>query len=138
MIDANIASQLEKIFRQFPEIIGAYLFGSFLEKKEQARDVDLALLVRPGENHVDLYMDLYPRLAELFAPLEVDIVFLDSASLPVRFEVISTGETIYCSDYQQLTDFECITSRDYMDFRYHLEMARQELYDRLRKGASFV
>ncbi|HHY99173.1 MAG TPA: hypothetical protein GX509_10590 [Firmicutes bacterium] len=72
MIDANIASQLEKIFRQFPEIIGAYLFGSFLEKKEQARDVDLALLVRPGENHVDLYMDLYPRLAEFFAPLESD------------------------------------------------------------------
>ncbi|KFD42449.1 hypothetical protein DK28_0205370 [Peptococcaceae bacterium SCADC1_2_3] len=130
---------LQKIFSQFQEIIAVYLFGSYLEKKEQARDVDLAILLKkPVKSVVPFYMKLYPLLAEVFAPLEVDLLFLNSISLPICFEVISTGATLYCSDEDARTDFEYIISGRHMDFKYHLEKARQELYELLKEEAPFV
>lgn len=56
------------------------------------------MLREPVKGMVDMYMELYPGLAELFAPLDVDLVFLNSASLPVRFEAVSRGRLVYCSD----------------------------------------
>lgn len=73
--------------KTFPEIVAVYLFGSALERPEQARDGNLAVFVRPpGKDLVSLYLALYLRLAEIFTPLEV--LFLNSASLPVCFEAI--------------------------------------------------
>lgn len=83
-------------------------------------------------------MDLYPRLAEIFAPLEVDLMFLNSASLPVCFEAIATGAVIYCTNDDRRTDFEYEISGKYMDFKYHLEMARRELYEAIKEGGDFI
>lgn len=35
---------LAEIFASYPGIIAVYLFGSYLQKKENARDIDLAVL----------------------------------------------------------------------------------------------
>lgn len=139
MIEKNILSTLKNILSSYPEIIAVYLFGSCLENKEQARDVDLAVLSEiPINKQVNLYLELYPRLAEVLTPLEVDLLFLKSASLTMQFEVISQGRVIHCSDDDRRTDFEYLISGKYMDFKYHLETARQELYEVFREGAPFV
>jgi len=130
---------MQRIFEAYKEIIAVYLFGSYVDKREQARDVDLAvLLAGTGVSQVDLYLELYPCLAELFAPLDVDLLFLNSVSLPLRFEVISTGKVVYCLDDNQRTDFEYIVSGEYMDFKYHLDAARRELFESIREGAFLV
>ena len=119
--------------------MAVYLFGSSLERPEQARDVDLAVLVRPpGKGLVNLYLALYPRLAEIFTPLEVDLLFLNSASLPVCFEAIKTEAVVYCADEVTRTDFEDFISGQYMDFRYHLETARRELFEAVKEGSPLV
>jgi hypothetical protein len=83
-------------------------------------------------------MSLYPRLAQALAPLEPDLLFLHSASLPVRFEAVSTGKVIYSSDDDRRTDFEDIVAGEYMDFKYHLDMARRELFEAIKEDGSLV
>lgn len=131
--------ELQKVLQSYPEVIAAYLFGSCLTGGEQPGDVDLALLLKnPVKGRVSLYMDLYPELAKIFDPLEVDLLFLDNASLPVRFEVISAGRTVYCTDEEVRTDFEYIVSGEYMDFKHHLDAGRRELYEALGEVSKLV
>lgn len=132
--------KLIEILKQEPDIITVYLFGSYLDEKvAQPKDVDLALLFsKPPESNVQRFIELYPKLSEVFAPLEVDLLFLHSAKLPVRFEVISTGKIIYCSDNDMRTDFEDNVTREYLDFKYHLETACREFYEELMEGNIFV
>lgn len=132
-------AKLTDIFRIYPEIIAVYLFGSYLEESEQARDMDLAVLLKqPVKSQVDVYMSLYPRVAEALAPLEADLLFLRSASLPVRFEAVSRGKVIYSCDDERRTDYEYAVAGEYMDFKYHLDIARQELFESIKEGASLV
>ncbi len=139
MLDEKTRSELQRLFGAFPEIVAVYLFGSYPERKERAGDVDLAVLLKiPHRSMVDLYLDLYPGLVEIFAPLEVDLLFLNSASLPLCFEVVSTGGVVYCGDEDRRTDFEYVVSGRYMDFKYHLEVARLELYEAIREGTTLV
>lgn len=139
MLDNKTMAALREIFGACKEVIAVYLFGSYLNDQQNSRDVDLAVLLkRPVENQVDIYMSLYPRLAEVLAPLEPDLLFLHSASLPVRFEAISTGRVIYSADEESRTDFEYFVSGEYMDFKYHLDMARRELFETIREGGLSV
>jgi len=139
VLNEKTISVLQKVFQKYPDIITVYLFGSYVERREQARDVDLAiLLASPKISQVNLYLELYSCLSDIFAPLDVDLLFLNSVSLPIRFEVISTGKVIYCTDDDFRTDFEYIVSGKYMDFKYHLETARRELFESIREGAFIV
>lgn len=139
MPDRCKMQDLKKIFGSHPEITAVYLFGSYLKDKKHARDVDLAVLLKqPVKSQVDLYMSLYTSLAQALAPLEPDLLFLHSASLPVRFEAVSTGEIIYCIDDDGRTDFEYLVSGEYMDFSYHLDRARQELFEAIREDGALV
>jgi len=125
--------------RSYPEVIAVYLFGSYLDNRELARDIDLAILLKHrGKYQVDLYMDLYPRLAQALSPLEPDLLFLHEASLPLRFEIISTGKVLYSSDEESRTDNEYIVSGEYLDFRFHLEMIRQELFAAIKEETPLV
>jgi predicted nucleotidyltransferase len=135
----DIKLSLGKIFASYPGIIAVYLFGSYLKNKENARDVDLAILLEQQvKSQVEVFMELYPKIAHALAPLEPDLLFLHSSSLPLRFEVISTGEVIYSSDDDRRTDFEYIVSGEYMDFKYHLDLARQELFEAIMEDGPGV
>jgi predicted nucleotidyltransferase len=46
VLDKKTRSDLNEIFSSYPDIIAVYLFGSYAEKKEHARDVDLAVLLK--------------------------------------------------------------------------------------------
>ncbi|MGB9662659.1 MAG: type VII toxin-antitoxin system MntA family adenylyltransferase antitoxin [Moorellaceae bacterium] len=132
------SSTLKSIFESFPEIIAVYLFGSYLEEPAQAQDVDVAVLLAQRKGIVDLYTRLHPRLEEIFAPLEVDLLFLNLISVPMTFEVISKGKVIYCVDDERRTDFEYLVSGLYMDYQYHLRQAQRELYEAIKEASGVV
>ena len=139
MTEQDTIAALQKIFASYPDITCVYLFGSYTERQTCAGDVDLAvLMLNPPRSTVSLYMELYPDLSKVFSPLEVDLLFLNSAPLPIAFEIISTGKVIYCKDDDLRTDFEYIISGKYMDFRYHLETARQELFETIMEESANV
>ncbi|TDA70462.1 MAG: nucleotidyltransferase domain-containing protein [Clostridia bacterium] len=133
-----IEKRLSEVLPARPEVICVYLFGSFLTMPEEARDIDLALLLEPGQDTATAFMRLYPLVADVFTPREVDLVFLRQASLSLRFAVISTGRVVYCRDEERRTGFEDITVRDYLDFKYHLEAAQQELFTAIQEGYRFA
>ncbi|HBT46990.1 MAG TPA: hypothetical protein DEA73_03780 [Peptococcaceae bacterium] len=137
-MEIRTLNSLEKVFASFPQIIAVYLFGSYLEEPERAQDVDLAVLLASREGIVDLYTHLYPKLGEIFAPLEVDLLFLNVVPLPMAFEVISKGKVLYCRDVERRTDFEYVVSGLYMDYQYHLEQGRRELYEAVKEASGFV
>lgn len=138
-MDDNINGELKEIFSSYSEIIAVYLFGSYLGVKENARDIDLAVLLRqPVKSQVDIYLSLYPRIAKIIFPLEPDLLFLHSATLPVRFGAVSSGEVIYSCDEELRTDFEYIVSGEYMDFKYHLNMAQHELFEAIQEEGTCV
>lgn len=124
-----------QIFNNYSEIVAVYLFGSYTENPEQARDIDLAVLTRDSSlNPVNLYMELYPALAGIFNPLEVDLLFFKNTSLAMAFEIISQGKIIYSSDENARTDYEYVISGRYMDFKYHLDIGYRELYENVKEG----
>jgi len=131
-------SSLKKIISTSPEIIAVYLFGSYLETPDQARDIDLAILTSDAVNSVNMYLDLYQQFTEIFSPLEVDLLFLKNSSLLLSFEIISKGKVIYSADDDIRTDYEYLISGKYMDFKYHLEMGQKELYETVKEGVVFV
>ncbi|SFR01249.1 type VII toxin-antitoxin system MntA family adenylyltransferase antitoxin [Desulfoscipio geothermicus] len=132
--------KLIEILKQEPDIIAVYLFGSYLDEKvTQPGDVDLALLLsKPPKSNVQRFIKLYPKLSEVFAPFEVDLLFLHSVKVPMRFEVISASKVIYCTDDDLRTDFEDNVTREYLDFMYHLKAAHREFYEELMEGNLFV
>ncbi|MGI9953421.1 nucleotidyltransferase domain-containing protein [Moorellaceae bacterium AZ2] len=137
-MEKRTLNSLKKVFASFPQIIAVYLFGSYLEEPERAQDVDLAVLLTSKEGIVDLYTHLYPKLGEIFAPLEVDLLFLNVVPLPMAFEVISKGKVLYCKDGERRTDFEYVISGLYMDYQYHLEQGRRELYEAVKEASGLV
>lgn len=133
MLAKELKPALVEVFTSYPELIAVYLFGSYLESKENARDIKLAVLLeQPVESQDEIYMRIYPILAYILAPLELELLFLHSLSLPLQFEIISTGEVIYSSDDNRRTNFEYVVSGEYMDYKYHLDIARQELFEAVK------
>ncbi|KYH31970.1 MULTISPECIES: type VII toxin-antitoxin system MntA family adenylyltransferase antitoxin [Moorella] len=139
MQEKKFLSTLKPIFASLPDVVAVYLFGSYLNEPERARDVDLAILLKTTESRITYYyMHLYSKLGEIFSPLEVDLLFLNCAPVPIAFEVINTGEVIYCTDEERRTDFEYVISGLYLDYNYHLHQGRRELYEAIREASSLV
>ncbi|TDA70599.1 MAG: nucleotidyltransferase domain-containing protein [Clostridia bacterium] len=139
MQEKKFSSTLKPIFASFPDVIAVYLFGSYLNEPELARDVDLAILLKKPVSGISYhFMHLYSKLGEIFSPLEVDLLFLNFAPVPIAFEVINTGEVIYCTNEERRTDFEYVISGLYLDYNYHLYQGRRELYETIREASSLV
>ncbi len=131
--------KLKKIFSPYPYVVAVYLFGSYLEDPQVARDVDLAVLLKPPADRItELYFSLYPELSRLFGPREVDLLMLNLAPLPLAFEIISAGRVIYCADENARTDYEYRIAGLYHDYHYHLRKAQQELFEAIKEGSFLV
>lgn len=101
-----------------------YLFGSQAEGLAgKLSDVDVAVVFREGlapKNSKDLYNKLYDLFTEVFDMSNfknIDIVFLDRATLELRFDVIRHGKVLYEASEDLRKEFEHRTAMLYMDFK---------------------
>jgi len=81
----------------------------------------------------DLAEELSQRLGE-----QVDLVFLQSASVFMRYEIITTGRVIHCIDEAFRTDFEDIVYRDYLDFKPFMDQFYKEEAEAIRDRYFFA
>lgn len=116
--------RLERIFRTYPEIQAVYLFGSLVSGKTHAEsDIDLA--VHPGES------SLRKRKLDLLADLaregfdNVDLVFLDTDDVVIKFESIRKNRLMYCANNFDANAFFSLTMRQYFDFLPYLRTQRE-------------
>lgn len=111
-------------------IVAIYLFGSFLRgETEKGSDVDLAFLLDEKAYRSDPVMTMSP--AHLIAAevgkgfnKETDVTILNSASLEIAYEVITSGKCVYESELDLRLEYEIKIKGMYFDFRPFLDDLR--------------
>lgn len=115
---------LEKVFRKYPDIQAAYLFGSTASGKLHAEsDLDLAIVPKKTsmrEKKLDLLADL---AREGFC--DVDLVFLDTKDVVIKFESVRQNHLLYCAKDFDANAFFSLTLRQYFDFLPYLKTQRE-------------
>lgn len=141
-VPAPEAIELEQrasgVVAQFPEIAGAYLFGSWARGEAgPASDVDLGLILHdPAAKAVDHYWllaDLASRLEVLFGGRAVDVVLLEPQGPIFCHRVLTEGRRIFTGDRERCVDFESTTYVRYFDFRPTYEIAARERIRGMRR-----
>lgn len=122
-----------RVLRAHPEIVFAYLHGSFLTGN-QPRDVDLAVfavtstfqaLEQTHQVAMELAIPLEMEIQEAIG-LPVDLQVLNQAPLEFRCRVVDHGQLLLDRDPNLREDFELLTRKEYWDFRPILEEHLQE------------
>ncbi len=123
-IKKNVTAKIPDItnhLSQVPQLISAYLFGSYArDKQDQMSDVDMALLFHhefPLEQMNQLELSIWKKLTAILQTDEIDLLVLNQAPLTLQFEIIRTGKVICNNDNNQRIDFEIRTCARYWDFK---------------------
>ncbi len=119
----KVLKQLESFLRREPDVLFAYVFGSFI-KSQRFEDIDLAIyLENSGERKV---LRLEREVEELLH-LPVEISLLNEAPLSFAFRIVKEGKPIFIRDNKARCDFEGRIRVLYFDFlpfyqRYYKEV----------------
>jgi predicted nucleotidyltransferase len=111
-------------------IVSGYLFGSFLKGNAgKTSDIDLAFLLDEKAYKSEAIIAMSP--AHLIAAKvgtqfdrETDVTILNSASLEIAYEVVTTGKCIFEIDPDLRMEYEIKIKGMYFDFRPFLEELR--------------
>jgi predicted nucleotidyltransferase len=117
------------IFKKYPSIRSAYLFGSTAQGADrQLSDVDIAIRLTDDilpEVSFDIRMQLMDDLENYFGR-KVDIVVLNSASLKLIHQVLRTKQIIFGKDPVEEMDYAIQKQKEYFDFKYYIDKDIQE------------
>ena len=92
-----------------PPVVAAYLFGSHATGKVWAEsDVDVALLFGKADasNQVEMTGRLSEYLCQALGGIEVDVVSLDGVPTYFAYEILRTGQLVFCADPHERIQFE--------------------------------
>jgi len=126
---ANLLQALSDQFRNRPEIVAAWLFGS--QARDSAKttsDVDVALLLRDGKPRSVADFEILVEIqAELEKTLrcEVDVVAANGAAPDLLFRVLRDGVLVHESDHNRRILFEVAARNEYWDLLPILELYRK-------------
>ena len=118
-------------------IVAIYLFGSFLRgETEKSSDIDLAFLLDEKAYKSDPIIAMSP--AHLIAARvgmefnrQTDVMILNSASLELAYEVVTTGKCLFELDPDMRMEYELKIKGMYFDFRPFLEDLRSKRLARI-------
>ncbi|RME63647.1 MAG: nucleotidyltransferase domain-containing protein [Nitrospirae bacterium] len=115
--DINIRlHSLKNYLEESPEVVFAYLFGGFAEKRvSPVSDVDIAVYLKDPER-VE-YMDLYKDVSEILGTEEFDLVVLNRAPISIAGRVLLKKEVIVDKDPFIRHSYESLTIRKFLDFK---------------------
>lgn len=129
--------KLKKIFKDYPYIASAYLFGSqALGKTGPMSDVDIAVLLRePYPKGRDLIhkMDFLAFKIETVLKKEVDIVEMNRQGLIFQYNVLRTGKLIYDADSEFRIRFTAKAISNYCDFEPTLRFMNNYYFEGYRR-----
>lgn len=128
-----LSAAIEEIRIAVPDIIAIYYFGSFgTEYETTDSDLDLAILsVKP----LDAVKCFY--LAQKIACLinrDVDLIDLRHAGSLLKFQIIGTGERIYCTNEYVS---ECFADAAFSEYQLYNETHKDLLEDISQHGGYY-
>ncbi|GAB4542417.1 MAG: nucleotidyltransferase domain-containing protein [Anaerolineales bacterium] len=123
-------SLLSNVFEKYPEIQAVYLFGSMASKTENAQsDIDLAIVPQNSslaQKKLDILADVTAKGFN-----KIDLVFLDTNDIVLRFEAIRQNKVIYYKKDFDYASYYSLTIRQYFDFVPFLNMQREAYKKRI-------
>ena len=140
MKDMLNMENLKNIFKDYPYIACAYLFGSQASGKTgPMSDVDIAVLLKePYPKGRDLIhkMDYLAYKMETVLKREVDIVEMNKQGLIFQYNVLRTGKLIYDADPDFRIRFVAKAISDYCDFEPTLRFMNNYYFEGYRRRLS--
>lgn len=115
MINTDLKQQLNQSFLGSPQILVAYIIGSFAKGNESIdSDFDLALVVKNRQEINE--KRLYASLFEIQFPKNLDLSIVDKDSSPLfLFQIASNGECVFSRSKADKIEFESLAMRRYFD-----------------------
>ena len=130
MIDLERAADYAS---QCDEIMALYLIGSHgTQHQTPLSDVDFAFLTRHALD-IKRQTEIEAELSDIVNLDNIDVVFLDRASLQFRYKVLAEGRLLYQRDAVFLSDFQERTVKLYLDFAIDLDQFNRDYDHALRK-----
>ncbi|HOV80729.1 MAG TPA: nucleotidyltransferase domain-containing protein [Bacillota bacterium] len=126
---------LAEYFSKRPEIIAAYIFGSYAEGVPRPdSDVDLAVLLEkiPG-NTLKYRIELMEDTRKIIG-LNTEIIILNEVSLLLQFQVIQKGMVIFEKNAEKRAVFEMHTAGRYYDYKRYFDFHTSQLAERIKEG----
>jgi uncharacterized protein len=130
-VKKNVRSLMHHMSGSNPDIILAiYLFGSTATGKNTlASDVDIAFLISPEAYRADPVLAIQPPYliaTQLGMQMkrQTDVTILNSASLEMAYEIMTTGECVYEKDLGQRLEYEIALKGMFYDFKPFLDELR--------------
>ena len=129
----EVDPRLVNIFSKYPEIQAVYLFGSSSTGKTHAEShLDLAVIPRSAQAHSQK-LDILTDLARLGFD-NVDLVFLDTDDIVLRYEAIKHNQLIYqTEEFDRGTLYSKVVCQ-YLDFLPYLKVQREAYKRRIISG----
>jgi len=124
--------RVQEVLPHFPEVVGAFLFGSALGLCRPDSDLDLGIVLLPGvaEPPGWDFAGLASRMEEALGRVEghpFNVVILRPEEVIFSFRVIREGRLVYGRDREALWDFVERVARRYPDAAYRHRRALEEV-----------
>jgi predicted nucleotidyltransferase len=125
----RVEERIRAVLPDFPQVAGAYLFGSVLDFVRPQSDIDLGLILRrenpdPWEEVTDVLVET--RLGRI-GPHPFQVTVLRRAQGNFAFRVLTRGRLVYVDDPLWVADFIEAVARNHEDwapFLHTYEAAR--------------
>jgi len=135
MVRVNLEAVTRKVqaaLENFPQVAGAYLFGSALGNCRPDSDIDLGLVLEPGiepESSAGYMLEAeISCLLPSFQGHPFDLFLLNPKRPLFAFKVMKEGKLIYCRNMDRVTDVLESVSRRYADLYPRYRSALEEIF----------
>jgi hypothetical protein len=126
--------KLPNVFEKDPQIIAAYIYGSYATGKiTDLSDIDIALLLRE-KGDWNKQLELIDSIAEAIETDDFDLVILNDCPPYMQYEVIAYGKMIYEKDHDDRCDFQVRAFQRYFDVKHIYDEYNYYLKKRIKEG----
>lgn len=133
-----IIDRAREILKDFPQVAGAYLFGSILGGCRPDSDIDLGLILEAGIGPESYEGDkLEAAISIQLSPIgghAFDIVILNPDKPLFAFKAISGGRLIYSRNQDRVEDVIEYVSRRYADLYPRYRQALEDIFAEVVSG----
>jgi len=130
---SQIVKSLKIFFNMKPDILLAFLFGSFASKRlSRSSDVDIGILFKTLPD-MDAINDVAEELSSSLRR-EIDLVILNQASPVLKMQILKNGILLYASERKRFYQFFTDTVNQYDD----LKQIRKICEENILKGRIYA
>ena len=123
MQNLELRNQLKEYLASFPIIEFAYLFGSYATgRQHKDSDLDIAIYLndKAKKQHSefcsnDNQAEIITKLVQITQINDIDFIILNTAPALLRYQIVTSGQRIFCKDDILRKRFELMTIKLYFD-----------------------